>query len=229
MGSEGEGHPLDPGQGNLFQCLSDSRQVAIASRLCIPASVQKMNADSFPDCRFSVIEFGSMNPYFAKQGDFVIKVTDHRLTAYTGTASEVAIPGEIATIGQSSFAHCSSIRSVIFGQCSSLSSICSWALAQCQSLESISLPSRVKSLGESCFVDCSRLQTVSFCAGHLLDHIPAGRSTAVSRSNRSSFRRLSQFWDGALSVLIRPWSGRHCQSSLLLFELKNSRSRIVCD
>jgi hypothetical protein len=60
-------------------------------QICIPASVQKMNADSFPDCRLSVIDFESRNPYFAKQGDFVMKVTDHHLVAYTGTASEVCV------------------------------------------------------------------------------------------------------------------------------------------
>jgi hypothetical protein len=93
-----------------FEAGSHLREIAIDAfagcfslkQICVPVSVQKMNADSFRDCRFSVIEFESRNPYFAEQGDFVMKVTDHHLVAYTGRASEVAIPDEIAVIGQSS-------------------------------------------------------------------------------------------------------------------------------
>jgi hypothetical protein len=83
--------------------------------ICVPASVQKMNADSFPDYLFSVIGFERGNPYFAIEGDFVLEFTDHDLITYTMTKSEVAIPDEISMIGQSSFVHCTSIRSVIFG------------------------------------------------------------------------------------------------------------------
>ena len=109
------------------------------------------------------------------------------ITKYTGSATEIAIPGTIdekpvTAIGNFAFADCSSLTSITipdgvtsigdcaFGSCSSLTSInipdgvttigdC--AFSYCSSLTSINIPDGVTSIGDYAFEVCSSLTSIN--------------------------------------------------------------------
>jgi hypothetical protein len=120
-------------------------------RICVRASVEKMNAASFPRSQNCRIALESGNRYFAIRGAFLMNFKGDRLVRYCGTSSEVVIGEEIEYIGKECFSFCKSIHFVRFGPMSRLSSIESRAFWSCANLETISIPSPVTLIGKCCF------------------------------------------------------------------------------
>jgi hypothetical protein len=143
----------------------------LLQEICIPTSVQKLSAASFPRSRHCRIELEPGNRYFEMVGDFLMRLTFNSIVRYCGTGSEVGIGDEIAKIEEYCFAFCESLRSLSFGSMSHLSAIEARAFWMCQKLESIAIPSPALFLGEHCFDACTSLQTVAFCPDSRLDCI----------------------------------------------------------
>jgi hypothetical protein len=143
-------------------------------RLFVPASVERITALSLPQSQTCRIEIERGNPFFQNKDDFVSDFYHHRLIRYYGKASEVTIPDDIETIDQHCFIFRVSIRSVVFGSMSKLSSIATLAFGRCTNLRVIAIPSSVTFLGDRCFETCRFLRVISFCPGSRLDRIPTG-------------------------------------------------------
>ena len=107
------------------------------------------------------------------------------LTKYTGDGGDVTIPEGVTTIGDNSFAYCSSLTSIslpasvtsidrsAFHSCNNLTSITipegvtnigSYAFYSCNNLRSITIPSSVMSIGDEAFGYCSSLRSISIPA-----------------------------------------------------------------
>jgi hypothetical protein len=149
----------------FFGCLS-------LNRIRIPSSIEKMDATSLPHSVICRIEVERGNPYFSREGDFLLDLTDHRILRYYGAKSELTIPDETEKISEVAFSACRPICVVRFGRMSRLSSIDRSAFAFCPKLQAITIPSSVTFLGDSCFLCCPVLECVSFCPGSKLAYIP---------------------------------------------------------
>ena len=87
--------------------------------------------------------------------------TDKILVAYTGTETDLTLPGDITQINQYAFDGCSNLTSVTIGN--SVTSIDGWACYGCSSLKSIIIPGSVTSIGSRAFYGCSNLkQLIAF-------------------------------------------------------------------
>ena len=89
--------------------------------------------------------------------------TYYSVTGYTGTATDVVIPSKyeglpVAVIGDSAFASCSSLTSVVIPD--SVTSIGDYAFRDCYGLTSIDIPDGVTSIGDYAFYDCDGLTSV---------------------------------------------------------------------
>jgi hypothetical protein len=178
-------NPLRPRHSSLetvtFELGSKLREIELGAfygcislkRLRIPASVEKMTSGSLPESRPFEVLIDSGNPYFCRDGGFVMTVSHDHLIRCSRAGSEVTVPDEIERIDDSCFRFRDSIHFVIFGQLSRLSSIGNRGFAACENLKTISIPSSVTFLGDDCFMWCKALETVSFCDGSQLDSIPA--------------------------------------------------------
>ncbi len=81
------------------------------------------------------------------------------LTRYWGSNTQVQIPNEVTSIGESAFSHRWSLTSVTIP--SSVKSIGESAFYDCTSLTSLTIPSSVTSIGEHAFADCTSLTSVT--------------------------------------------------------------------
>ena len=73
--------------------------------------------------------------------------------------TNVIIPDNIASIGDSAFSVCSSLTSIILPN--SVTSIGKWAFSGCSSLRNISIPDSVTSIGSRVFEGCSSLTSIT--------------------------------------------------------------------
>jgi hypothetical protein len=101
------------GEGTFYGC-------EFLQQICIPASVEKLNAASLPRSRNCRIEVDNGNRYFRMEGAFLRYSNKCWIVRYCGTASEVTIPDEVESIGEYCFVCCQSIRLVRFGSMSKL-------------------------------------------------------------------------------------------------------------
>lgn len=90
------------------------------------------------------------------------------ITGYSGTASEVTVPGKIANltvngIGNGAFSGRTDITSITLPD--SIETIGDDAFAGCEGLKTIVLPEAVTAIGDRAFSNCSSLQTVTLPDG----------------------------------------------------------------
>jgi hypothetical protein len=179
------------------------------THLLIPASVEKMNANSFPRSRSIQLELEPGNRNFAINDNFLMDFGHRRLILCFCAVSEISIPDEIETIGESCFDSCHSIRSVSFGPNSKLSSIEQQAFFYCTRLGEITLPSATTFLGAECFLGCYGLETVAF-RGSILESIPKSAFGRCARLQSivlpSSVKSLGSGCFSACCTLVNsPW------------------------
>jgi hypothetical protein len=93
--------------GAFFNC-------HLLTRLCIPASVEKVKGWSLPRSRSCGIDIEPGNPYYRQQGDLSIDLNHHSILRYFGRTPDVEIRNEMETIGEACFYSRWSIRSLTF-------------------------------------------------------------------------------------------------------------------
>jgi hypothetical protein len=130
--------------------------------ICLPASVSKIDAETFGGSNFSVIEVESGNTNFCIRGHLLLDFAEVSIVFYFGTEKEIQIPDEIETIARYSFSYRWSIRSVLFGAESKLSLIETAAFVDNCSLNVLHLPSLVREIGDRAFFGCVELHSVTF-------------------------------------------------------------------
>jgi hypothetical protein len=142
--------------------------------ICIPRSVEKMNAESLPPSSACQIHLERGNRYFNLSRGFLIDLNQKNALRYLGRASEVRIPDGVVKIDESCFYCGTPICSITFPSNSRLSSMETRPFAYRPDLITISIPSRVTCLGDFCFDCCSSLKTVSFHSCSKLTSMPNG-------------------------------------------------------
>ena len=73
--------------------------------------------------------------------------------AYCSSLTSVTIPNSVTSIGNGAFAYCSSLTSVTIGE--SVTNIGGYAFYGCSSLASVTIPNSVTSIGEEAFGECT--------------------------------------------------------------------------
>jgi hypothetical protein len=139
--------------------------------ICLPASVEKIDGQSFIDCGLTNIEIESGNKFYYIQDSFVMNLSDSQIVRYFGSSSKIEIPDIVEVLDRYCFYSLPSIRQVLFGPNSKLSRLKRRAFAQCRRLASICVPSLVSRIGKGCFMVCRSLHTVSFCSGSRLTRL----------------------------------------------------------
>jgi hypothetical protein len=140
-------------------------------KLCLPASVEKMNRLSLPPNEACSIQIESGNQHFQMKADFLIDLDRHLALRYCGRSAVVSVPAEIEILGEHCLSHHRWIECVELGPMSKLRSIETDAFSYCNGLKSIRIPSSVEFLGHDCFTSCGVLKIVSFCPGSKLASI----------------------------------------------------------
>ena len=79
--------------------------------------------------------------------------------AYCSSLTSVTIPNSVTSIGNGAFAYCSSLPSVTIGE--SVTNIGGYAFSSCSSLASVTIPNSVTSIGNDAFSGCSSLTSVT--------------------------------------------------------------------
>ncbi|MGN0760946.1 MAG: leucine-rich repeat domain-containing protein [Christensenellales bacterium] len=84
---------------------------------------------------------------------------DKILVKYTGSETNLTLPGGITEINQGAFSSCSSLTSITIPN--SVTSIGNSAFSGCSSLTSIAIPNSVTSIGSGAFSSCSSLTSIT--------------------------------------------------------------------
>jgi hypothetical protein len=130
--------------------------------ICLPASVAVLDGGAFAWSALRRIEIEAGNPHFRVRGDYLMDAHEKSVIRYFGRDVDLAIPGDVETLGQSSFHGCDWIRSIGTVLPSRLRVIGKDAFEECRLLESVHLPSSLEHLEQGCFSACRRLTMLSF-------------------------------------------------------------------
>ncbi|MDD4290641.1 MAG: leucine-rich repeat domain-containing protein [Clostridia bacterium] len=82
--------------------------------------------------------------------------------ARTNNITQITIPSNVTSIGDSAFRGCSSLTQITLEENSRLTTIGSYAFYGCSSLTQITIPSSVTSIGSYAFYGCSSLTQIVF-------------------------------------------------------------------
>ena len=91
--------------------------------------------------------------------DSVIKIDSFAF--YGCGITKITIPSGVTSIERSTFSHCGSLATVVFGKDCKLQSIGATAFASCSNLKSIEIPNSVTSLGKNVFEGCTGLESIA--------------------------------------------------------------------
>lgn len=111
------------------------------------------------------------SPFEAQENIYNISILEgvsslpYEFIARCPNINSIILPSTIETIGESSFAFCSSLEEIQLS--SSLIEIPKTCFSNCSNLKKIHFPSSVISIGESSFEKCTNLSEISFSCGLL--------------------------------------------------------------
>lgn len=128
---------------------NDSRafiNVKSLNSITIPTSVESFGNNAF---------YGT--PWLAKQKDEFF-IVNNVLISYNGSGANATIPNGVKTIGASSFAAKTDLKSITIPI--SVTEIGEGAFQDCWSISSLSIPDSVKIIGNGAFSNCDELTTV---------------------------------------------------------------------
>jgi hypothetical protein len=180
-------HPdyFSPLESITFEPGSKLREIDVAAfmgcgelkSIVLPASVEKLDGESFFSCGIRDIELEKGNRHFVWRRPCLMDIHETVLVRSFGTKRpcDVHIPDQIERIGRYCFEGLTSFGPVIFGARSKCRVIEERAFACCKLLNRICVPAGVTCLGEYCFSGCANLVAeFSFHAGSKLTEIHPG-------------------------------------------------------
>ena len=157
----------------------------------IPGSVAFIGSSAFSCCSsFERITVSAENPVYHSAGNCLIE-TESKTLIVGCKNSVIPDDGSVTSIGQTAFANCYSLTSIIipnsvisigdnaFDCCTSLTSITipdsvtsigDWAFDSCSGLASITIGGGVTSIGSSAFYRCDSLTSISVTTGNPVYH-----------------------------------------------------------
>ncbi len=156
----------------------------------IPGSVTFIGSSAFSCCSFARITVSAENPVYHSDGNCLIE-TESKTLIVGCKNSVIPDDGSVTSIGQTAFANCYSLTSIIipnsvisigdnaFDCCTSLTSITipdsvtsigDWAFDSCSGLASITIGGGVTSIGSSAFYRCDSLTSISVTTGNPVYH-----------------------------------------------------------
>lgn len=129
------------------------------TRVSIPASVIRMNIDTFYLCEnLTEISVDAGNSQFSSyDGALLDKLQATLLTCPNGKTS-YSIPDGVTSIGSYAFASCSKLTDVTIP--TSVTQIGSYAFGACSSLTGVTIPTSVTTMGNGVFDSCSSLTSM---------------------------------------------------------------------
>lgn len=160
--------------------------------LTIPNSVISIGYGAF-DRIANIVYNGSAtgSPWGAKtvngylENGFVYSdATKTTLTAYSGTAPVIVIPGTVTSIGNKAFLGCSNITSVSIPN--TVTNIGSQSFYQCTGISEITIPESVITIGDNAFAYCTGITTVHFNATNCTSMGSSLYSCAFNKCNNLS-------------------------------------------
>lgn len=80
------------------------------------------------------------------------------LEKYTGAATDVEIPSNVAVIGEKAFEQCRRVKHIVIP--SSVEKIENEAFCNCENLTNIELPRGLQEIGEKSFIGCRKLESI---------------------------------------------------------------------
>ena len=163
----------------------------------IPASVTSIEASAFVDCHglTSVIVHPANPTYCCSAEGVMFNKERTRIVLYpAGKAGSYVIPNGVIDIGNSAFASCTGLTSVIFSD--GITTIGEWAFCNCSSLTGVMFPDGVTSIGTAAFYCCNGLKDVM---------LPA----SVSSMSANPFRGCNSL----TSIRVNPANPAYCSSA----------------
>jgi hypothetical protein len=139
--------------------------------ICFPPALRQLEALALAGSNFDEISIADGNCDLKASGPFILDFDGLTVTNFFGRADTVTIPANIEAIGPRCFAHCQTLRTVVFEAGSTCSRIGDSAFSAC-SLSSICIPCSVEEIGENCFSHCQWLSRVTFESGSKLSCVP---------------------------------------------------------
>lgn len=164
--------------------------------ISIPPKVKAIQPWTFSCCyRLEIVSFSESGALEEIGGEYYFSSSqgfgDLNSDGYLGGAfsdcgnlKRIAIPSSVRIIGDIAFAGCHRLKSVTFGNNSSLTSIGKMAFYKCDFSEII-IPKSVKTLGKSAFCSNNSLDTIMFEEGSQLKSIPYGAFSYLGKTIQS--------------------------------------------
>ena len=144
------------GEGAFWGC-------ELLKSIQLPAKVKAIEVGAFAGCSELVsINVDSNNPVYDSRENCNAIIETSTDTLIAGCQNTV-IPVGVASIGESAFASCTSLKSIQLPE--GLQSIGESAFWGCKSLESIQLPEGLQSIGRNAFLGCSSLESIQLPEG----------------------------------------------------------------
>ena len=152
-----------PVTGIAFQAFAFNTSL---TSVTIPNSVISVGQEAFYRCdNLTAIAVDVANYNFSsRDGILFNKAQTDLIQCPGGKAGPVTIPASVTSIGNQSFAYCSSLTSVTIPE--SVTSIGDQSLRDCSSLTSVMIPKSVTSIGENAVAFCGSLTAIEVDAAN---------------------------------------------------------------
>jgi hypothetical protein len=129
--------------------------------ITIPASTEEIDGSAFVDCPLREIRVAAGCHIFMIEGNMLLTSFATEIVRYFGEELEIIVPSKVEILGKSCFEACNEFEQILFANDSKLRRIGRSALANCESLKSISIPAGVEIIEESAFKRCPEFESCS--------------------------------------------------------------------
>ena len=137
-----------PPRANFWETDDGICYIPLSARACLPTGGNRI-PNAFFKKRIDLVTFT------VPEG--IVDIGEYAFFACE-SLEEVRLSSTVKHICRAAFAHCSSLKRVIFAKDSSLEWIGEKSFAKCHSIETLSLPDSVKRIDENAFYRCDRLR-----------------------------------------------------------------------
>ena len=131
--------------------------------IVIPDNVTKISSYAFYDCSsLTEISVHESNAYYCSENGILFNKDKTKLICHPAgkTETSYSIPDSVTSIGEATFANCSSLTSIVIPD--GVTSIGNSAFYGCSSLTSIEIPDGVTSIDNFAFEYCHSLTSIQF-------------------------------------------------------------------